>query len=169
MGILDSTESIYIGGQHISGPVHIICAVQYVPSEQLIVVSTSSSDKPTARYETFPVPKDIRDARALIQFVQMRGPWLHMGYGMSPQLEQKLNDVLRKTDEPTATGVIVPCCGKPVPARYSYCPYCGRPIDDKGNLCDVEEDRDATVWLCHQCGSDNPLAHRFCGTCGKKR
>ena len=167
--ILDKKESIYIGWQHISGPVHISCEVRYVPSEGLVIASTSSSDEPTPRYEAFQVPEDIKNAKALIGFIQMRGPWLHIGYELSPQLEQKINDTFPKTDAPVANGVIVPCCGKPVPVRYSYCPYCGRRIDDKSNPCHVEEDRDATVWLCSQCGSDNSFAYSFCGTCGRKR
>lgn len=74
-------------------------------------------------------------------------------------LEQRINEYLK----PAASGVIVPCCEKPVPARYAYCPYCGQPIGEGSAPCDV------TVWLCGQCGSDNPFENKYCGTCGKKR
>ncbi len=65
-------------------------------------------------------------------------------------------------------GIVVPCCNKPIPADCSFCPYCGKKVEDKSATCTFKDDVEATVWLCADCDSNNKCEYRFCTKCGTK-
>ena len=72
-------------------------------------------------------------------------------------------------EETTTPGIVASCCNKEVPDFFKYCPYCGELIIDNSVKCDIPYDKQATGWLCVECGSGNQFDYRFCGNCGVKR
>ena len=62
------------------------------------------------------------------------------------------------------------CCNVAIPEVQSYCPKCGKKIEDKESLVhfDMDYDPDQTSWIC-ECLSTNACEYQYCSNCGKNR
>ncbi len=80
-----------------------------------------------------------------------------------------VNDHSEPSQQP-AQAVVTACCGVTVRENSSYCPECGKRIEDKENLphMEIADEFDDTLWLC-SCGTGNDFQYSYCVNCGKKR
>ena len=60
-----------------------------------------------------------------------------------------------------------PCCSRSFPLEYSFCPYCGRRVED-AEESEMKIDPDRTVTLCGSCGRTISMDEVYCGFCGEK-
>lgn len=61
------------------------------------------------------------------------------------------------------------CCGVAIPENWSYCPECGKKLEDNDKKETQKTfDEFATVFICDKCMNIVHFEHNYCGNCGNK-